>query len=340
MRAESLSILADMSRRLLSDGMQAALQRVTDTALQLTGADHASLRLCDKDEKLEVGARSGVGVAEAPPAFRRGQGILGWVAETGQTARVGDILREPRFVERRERGYAVGSVLSVPVPGEAGTRGVLSLSSPARHAFGEGDEVVAQLLSSAASQALRTADLHQMALTDVQTRAFNRRYLLPRLRQELDRAQRHAEPISLLLLDLDHFKQVNDRHGHAAGDAVLAAFADRVRSCVRGLDVLFRRGGEEFVLIMPATDEHQALIVAERVRERLAREPLQARAGLWLVQTASIGVATWDAQETPESLEERADQAMYEAKRRGRDRVVIARGLAFDSEASSELVAK
>ena len=338
MRAEALSILADMSSRLLRDGMQAALQRVTDTALQLTGADHASLRLCHSDERLEVAARSGVGVTQAPPVFRRGQGILGWVAETGQTARVGDIEREPRFVERRERGYAVGSVLSVPVPGEVGTRGVLSLSSPARHAFGEPDEAVGQLLSSAASQALRTADLHQMALTDAQTRAYNRHYLLPRLRQELERAQRHAEPLSLLLLDLDHFKQVNDRHGHAAGDAVLAAFADRVRSCVRGLDVLFRRGGEEFVLIMPSTDEHQAAIVAERVRERLAREPLQARSGLWLLQTASIGVATWDAQETPESLEERADQAMYEAKRRGRDRVVIARSYPFDGATESEYV--
>jgi diguanylate cyclase (GGDEF)-like protein len=202
---------------------------------------------------------------------------------------------------------------------------VLSLSSPSRDAFDESDEALGQLLSSAASQALRTAELRQMALTDEQTLAYNRRYLLPRLSQEMERAQRHGEPLSLMLLDLDHFKQVNDRHGHAAGDAVLAAFADRVRSCVRALDVLFRRGGEEFVLLMPATDEYQALIVAERVRNRLSREPLEARPGLHLLQTASIGVATWDTCEAPESLEERADLAMYEAKRAGRDRVVLAR---------------
>jgi diguanylate cyclase (GGDEF)-like protein len=332
MQDHALGILAEMSQRLLDDAcVQSSLQRVADTALQVISADHASVRLCSPDGRLEVAARSGVGSDRPPPPFRTGQGILGWVAETGRVARIGDSLSEPRFVERRERGYAVGSVLSLPLRGGSSTLGVLSVSSPARDAFGEADEAVGQILASAATQALRTAELRQLALTDSQTLAYNRRYLLPRLRQEMERALRHGEPLSLMLLDLDHFKHVNDRHGHAAGDAVLAAFADRVRGSVRAVDVMFRRGGEEFVLIMPTTDEHQALVVAERVRSRLAEEPLQARRGLLLTQTVSIGVATWDGRETAESLEERADLAMYEAKHLGRNRVLIARHGALPS---------
>jgi len=325
MQAHTLATLADMSQQLLEEGCaQSALQRVTDTALQVLGADHASIRICTPDGGLQVAARAGVGSDYPPPEFRRGQGVLGWVAETGRLLRVDDSLREPRFVERRERGYAVGSVLSVPVRGGGTTLGVLSMSSPELNAFDEHDESVGQLLASAVAQALRTAELQQAALTDAQTLAYNRRYLLPRLAQEMERALRHGDALSLLLFDLDHFKRVNDRHGHAAGDAVLAAFAERVRGSVRAVDMMFRRGGEEFVLIMPATDGYQARIAAERARGRLADEPLRARDGLFLLQTVSIGVATWDGQESPEALEERADRAMYRAKRAGRDRVVIA----------------
>jgi two-component system cell cycle response regulator len=323
MHAQALSILAEMSQKLLSDACQrSALQRVTDTALQILGANHASVRLCGPEGRLEIGARSGVGTELPALCFSRGEGVLGWVAQTGRPARVGDSQREPRFIERSERGYAVGSVLSVPVCANGNTLGVLSISSPAPNAFDDDDEALALLLASVAAQALRAAELQTLAMTDSQTLAYNRRYLLPRLSEEMQRARRQAEPLSVLLVDLDHFKRVNDRHGHAAGDAVLRAFADAVRDSVRAVDVMVRRGGEEFVLIMPATDERQAYAVAERVRSRLAQEPLHVRPGLDVVQTVSVGVATWDGIEDPEALEERADLAMYDAKRCGRNRVV------------------
>jgi diguanylate cyclase (GGDEF)-like protein len=288
----------------------------------LFNADHASVRLCGPDGRLEVGARSGVGSDAPPLSFAKGQGLLGWVAQTGQPVRIGDSAQEPRFFDRRERGFDVASVLSVPVRAAERIVGVLSVSSGQRDAFSEEDESIAQLLANAAAQALRTAELHTLALTDSQTLAYNRRYLVPRLCEEMERAQRNATSLSLLLMDLDHFKRVNDAHGHAVGDRVLRAFADVVRGCVRAVDVIVRRGGEEFVLIMPATDEAQARLVAERVRKRVGGQPMYARAGLSIEQTVSIGFAAWDGRETPESLEERADLAMYEAKRRGRDRVV------------------
>jgi diguanylate cyclase (GGDEF)-like protein len=257
----------------------------------------------------------------------RGQGVIGWVAQNGQSVRIGDSRHDPRFVDRRERGYAVNSLLAVPVRSGESMLGVFTVSARGRDVFSEDHEVAARLLASTAAQALQSAELRMLALTDSQTLAYNRNYLLPQLRRELERAARQQLPLSLLLMDLDHFKRVNDTHGHAVGDDVLRAFADTVRCSVRAVDTLVRRGGEEFVLIMPATDERRALAVAERVRQRVAAHALPARGGRAIVQTVSIGVASWNRTETPERLDERADLALYEAKRTGRDRCVSASSL-------------
>jgi len=336
MRPDALGELAEMTQRLLDDpDLGAALQRVTDTALRIVEADHASVRLCAHDGRLEVGARSGVGTDRPAPVFHKGEGVLGYVAATGAILRVDDSSNDPRFQDRRERGFDVGSVLSVPVGVGSEPRAVLSLSSARSAAFSESDEAVARLLASAAALALRTAELRELAVTDPHTGAYNRRCLLPRLREEMQRGLRTGEHVSVVLFDLDHFKRVNDRWGHAVGDAVLRAVADCVRLQVRAMDVLVRRGGEEFVLLLPRTDAREARDVAERVRGHLAREPLEARPGVTVRQTISMGVATWDGTESAEALEERADLAMYEAKRMGRDRVVSAQPLPLIAHARS-----
>jgi diguanylate cyclase (GGDEF)-like protein len=324
MRPDALGELAEMTQRLLDDpDLGAALQRVTDTALRIVEADHASVRLCAHDGTLEVGARSGVGTDRPAPIFHKGEGLLGYVAATGNIVRVGDT-SDPRFQDRRERGFEVGSILSVPVGMGTEPRAVLSLSSARSAAFSESDEAVARLLASAAALALRTSELRELAVTDPHTGAYNRRCLLPRLREEMQRGLRTGEHVSVVLFDLDHFKRVNDRWGHAVGDAVLRAVADCVREQVRAMDVLVRRGGEEFVLLLPRTNGGEASDVAERVRAQLACAPLAARPGVNVRQTISMGVATWDGTESAEALEERADLAMYEAKRMGRNRVVCA----------------
>jgi diguanylate cyclase (GGDEF)-like protein len=151
--------------------------------------------------------------------------------------------------------------------------------------------------------------------------AFRQSYLMPRLREELSRSARYASPISILFMDLDHFKRVNDEHGHAVGDRVLRAFADRVRQTVRVMDVLVRRGGEEFVLLLPNMGLADAVLAADRIRIALTEEPIEARADLLLPQTVSVGVATWDGAESAEQLEQRADAAMYAAKQAGRNQV-------------------
>lgn len=323
--SESFEALAAMTEQLLDAPDRAArLQVVTDAALGLTPANHASVRLSQGD-RLQVGARSGVGSDHPAPGFRKGQGILGWVAQTGKTARVADSRNDPRFAPNHARGFDVSSLVSVPIRSRGETLGVLSLSAPQRDAFSAEHELLATLLAQAATQALVTSRLEEIAITDAQTLAFNRGHLMPRLRQEMERAVRRGEPLSVLLIDLDHFKRVNDAHGHAVGDLLLRVFADKARDSVRSADVLVRRGGEEFVLIMPGAHATDAHIVGERMRETLAAAPLRLRDGVCVQQTISIGVATWDGTETPELLDERADLAMYEAKRMGRNRVVTAR---------------
>lgn len=170
-----------------------------------------------------------------------------------------------------------------------------------------------------------------MALTDSLTGLFNRRYLSAHLPRLLDRSGGNNKPVSALLFDIDHFKVVNDTWGHGVGDEVLKEVAQRASRNLRNFDLVARLGGEEFVVIMPDTDGNQAMAVAERLRRRIAEEPFSVSAPVGKIDiTISIGVAladwTLDADGKPESgdaLLRRADTALYQAKRSGRNRVVM-----------------
>ena len=162
----------------------------------------------------------------------------------------------------------------------------------------------------------------RLSLTDELTGLCNKRALMERLAEEGALAAREGRPLSLILLDLDDFKAVNDTHGHAFGDLVLKALADSVRGSIRGTDIPCRFGGEEFVIIMPMEGSAEARIVAERIRERFAAAPLSKLDGEAVNVTVSLGVAELAPAETPEALLDRADQAMYEAKRLGKNRTV------------------
>lgn len=164
----------------------------------------------------------------------------------------------------------------------------------------------------------------EAAVTDVLTGLHNRRYMASQLLSLVARANHGGDTVSVLILDLDHFKQINDSFGHDAGDAVLREFAVRLATNVRALDLPCRLGGEEFVVVMPGTGLEDAQRIAERIRRDVSREPFRAAGtGEGLAVTVSVGVATAVAGDTPETLLKRADQGVYEAKSLGRDRVVI-----------------
>ena len=186
---------------------------------------------------------------------------------------------------------------------------------------GAGGHPFATMLQTAAAR-LSRAEID--AITDALTGLYNHRYLHERLSEELLHARELEQPLSVLFCDLDHFKDYNDSNGHSAGDAVLREVAHMIEQSVRTNDIAGRYGGEEFVVLLLETDRETALVVAERVRERIRAAGYTA-AGTPL--TMSIGVASYpDDAEHREDLLDKADQAMYLAKRRGRDRVAAFAG--------------
>jgi diguanylate cyclase (GGDEF)-like protein len=318
--------LVALTRTLSEDRtLEEALGAITDVALDLLPGDHASVRVFD-DSRAELlsGARSGEGLAFRPMRIRPGEGVIGWVATHGRALVVADTESDPRYIAPGAQGFEVASLLAVPLWSVGHVVGVLSVSSRERARFSPDDEVVAQLLANCAVPPLERARLKRIAVTDPHTMAFNQGYLMPRLAEEIAWARQHVTPLGLLLMDLDHFKRVNDTWGHAAGDMVLREFADRVRAAIRRSDVLVRRGGEEFVLIMPGAGEAETLAVARRLRETIAATPFALPNAELQHQTVSIGAALWHPGEDPSGLEQRADAAMYEAKRGGRNRIALA----------------
>jgi diguanylate cyclase (GGDEF)-like protein/PAS domain S-box-containing protein len=164
--------------------------------------------------------------------------------------------------------------------------------------------------------------LQALATTDSLTGLVNRRQLFTGLQREISRAQRHATPLALVMLDIDHFKNINDTWGHSAGDDMLKAIADVCRRVTRGEDIVARLGGEEFAIVMPMTDKEEALRLAERLRQRIGELTLVSAAGENIQCTASFGVAVLGAGDSPDQLLARADAALYRAKRAGRNCVL------------------
>jgi diguanylate cyclase (GGDEF)-like protein len=164
-------------------------------------------------------------------------------------------------------------------------------------------------------------ELVALATTDALTDLLNRRSVLLRLEEEMERHRRDRKPLGTILLDVDHFKQVNDRFGHAAGDEVLRQVARGLRETVRPYDAVGRFGGEEFLVVLPGTDPVTLHGVAERLRTRLQEQVRTGPPEAVQAVTASLGIATWRPEEGADAFLARADRGMYRAKAQGRNRV-------------------
>ncbi|HPE72764.1 MAG TPA: diguanylate cyclase [Candidatus Competibacter sp.] len=224
----------------------------------------------------------------------------------------------PQF-QRSGRGNAVGKTVGLHALCKDGTEIAVALSLSAVSIRGEWYAV--GVVRDETERQARERELHRLATTDPLTGLANRRHFLVQVEHELERFQRYAKPAVLLMLDLDHFKQVNDRHGHASGDRVLQHFAAVAQQALRKVDLIGRLGGEEFAALLPNTDEEGALLLAERLRGYLAASPATGDAGE-IFFTVSIGLASFAAADrTANTILARADRALYRAKEAGRNRV-------------------
>ncbi|HZS37609.1 MAG TPA: GGDEF domain-containing protein [Polyangia bacterium] len=197
----------------------------------------------------------------------------------------------------------------------------------ARRELHDGDmlrfgSAILKFLSGDNVEAAYHEEIYRMSILDGLTGVHNKRYFLEFLEREIARSVRYQSPLSLVMFDIDHFKHVNDTHGHLAGDAVLRELGRRLKPRVRREDLLARYGGEEFACVLASTPGTSAVRFAEDLRALIARDPF-AHEALLLPITISLGVAELDeTQRTPDSLIARADHKLYEAKHGGRNRVV------------------
>jgi diguanylate cyclase (GGDEF)-like protein len=176
-------------------------------------------------------------------------------------------------------------------------------------------------------QELRNArDLTRtFSITDVLTGVFNRRHFMAQVETEFAKAKRYKLAMSVIMLDIDHFKSVNDKHGHSAGDDVLVGVSSMIAKCLRDADVLARYGGEEFIVLLPQTDGHEAMVVAERIRQEVETLEVLPEVGPRIAVTASLGVAAIrEDTDTLATILKHADAALYQVKTSGRNQSALA----------------
>lgn len=315
--AERLANIADVIREIGHCDPLDARPAICRTALALTDGAHAvSLWEDGHDGGMATTATRPETTAPyriGPSQVQHGARV---VMETGQPLLVSDAADSPHCDRRIIELLGAKSVLFHPIADASGVRGALAISWPERRdAIDDGDLMMIGVLAGEAALAMQRADLlgrlDELTRTDELTGLPNRRAWDELLTHELAVAERHGKPLSVAMLDLDHFKIYNDQHGHLAGDRLLRAAAAVWGSSLRATDVLARWGGEEFALLLPGCDATGAGALIERLRGTLPD-------GV----TFSAGVVSSDGQDQPRILMDAADRALYRAKAEGRDRVV------------------
>lgn len=330
-----LSVVTDFSQAIGAQLESAGLYRaILMKTAELVGAEQASLMIFDETSQ-ELSIKCVKGLNEKIVQNLRvkpGQGIAGLVFETGRSLLVKNVDQDQRFTERQRVRYKTKSLICVPLRIDQRKIGVINLTDKIDGGFDENDLRLIESIASHASVALDRTDYYKMSedlrkasITDSLTDLYNRRFFQDRMSEEIERSQRHGLPVSLIMLDIDNFKQYNDTYGHLAGDEALRLTAATLKHSVRNIDRVARYGGEEFAVILPMTEIAAARDIAERIRSGVAGryfpdDALRATVRL----TASLGIASFpEHADNLLDLVGNADKALYMAKVSGKNRVAL-----------------
>lgn len=310
------------------------LQTIVEKATQLLKAEQGSLMLLDQETtELFVKAKKSIDtIIKENMRMHKGEGIAGKVFETGEPLLVEDLEKDPRINQQNKPRYKTKSFVSIPLKIEDRVAGVLNISDKTTgEVFKENDLRLIQFFATNASIAIersllykKTSELKELSITDPLTGIFNRRYLNSRLSEEVARFNRYKQPFSLLMIDIDGFKEYNDIFGHSTGDRVLKILADNIVASLRNTDVATRFGGDEFVLILSQTPKVDAINLANRIKENAENANIPHKEELPSKElTVSIGLTSYpdDASSITELLE-KTDEALYLAKKSGRNKLV------------------
>lgn len=304
------------------------LRAIVDRVVALLGADFGELALYDEERNdLETLVGHYEGVDYCGERTPLGIGALGTVALYRQPIIIENYATWPQRIPRKKE-LSPFTALYAPLVSGHKLMGAIGVGAAlGTRTFTQKDLRLIEMFAQQAAIAIQNAHLfsevQRLAITDTLTGLFNRRYFMERARIEFERTRRYHTPLSVVMLDLDHFKDVNDTYGHLLGDIVLQNIGKICRETLRCVDIVGRYGGEEFIILLPETPITKAYITAERLRKSIAEAVTPSDQGDIRV-TASLGISTkTEAVENLDTLLVQADRALYHAKGRGRNKVVI-----------------
>ncbi|MEE8200943.1 MAG: sensor domain-containing diguanylate cyclase [Candidatus Acidoferrales bacterium] len=334
-RRETYAVVHDMAKALTSTlQLDQVLKTVMEKVQELLAPDIWSLLLVDeKTNELYFQIATGEAAGKLKDVrLKMGEGIAGWVAQTSQATIVPDVSQDPRFYGQVDEitKMRTHSIICVPIRGKERVLGVIEIINyVGKREFDDQDMGLLQAMADYSAIALENAihvqRIHELTITDDCTDLYNVRHLNFVLDTEIYRSNRYQYEFSLIFIDLDHFKEVNDTHGHLAGSKLLREVADLVRSSLRLIDYAFRYGGDEFVVLLPQTGKESSRVVARRLHQRMNQKRFLQEEGLNLHLTASLGIATYpgDARTKAEMIR-LADEAMYLVKNTSRNNIAAA----------------
>ena len=329
-RITELSLLFDIAHSLNSTlELTELLERITRLVVERLRIPHFSIMLLNADGQLEIRSAWPLHRGSEGLIFGIGEGACGRAAETLRAVYLPDVSDRSSVFAKRNLVCSTdhGSLLAVPMVHMDTLLGVMNFQRPEVAGFSPEELELLMAVADQAAMAVKNARLHEetvlLTMTDPLTGVPNRRHLFSRLEAELARAERYGTPLSVLMVDVDHFKRLNDAEGHRVGDETLRTVCDVLRARVRKVDTLARYGGEEFMVLLPQTGKEGALEVGEKLRRAVLESPALASASQPTGHiTISIGVASFPLDASAqEKLVDCVDAALYASKRGGRNKV-------------------
>ncbi len=331
---QELAIFHDVAKALTSSlNLDSILQTIMAKVAEYFKPDTWSLLMVDESAEELYFA---IAVGDAADALksvrlRVGEGIAGWVAKHGEPLVVPDVYNDERFAKRIDEmtKWQTRSIICIPLTAKQRVLGVIQLINVPMSAFTDSEMFFLRAICDYAAIAIDNARsverIQELTITDDCTGLYNARHLYKTLEAEVYRSARFSYEFTVLFIDLDHFKQVNDTHGHLIGSKLLAEIGYTIKSHLRLIDYAFRYGGDEFVVLLPQTSKESGLVVARRLLDSFRNSRFLKDDALNLNIRASIGLAAYpdDAKSAHEIIRQ-ADEMMYEVKNKSRDNIAIA----------------
>jgi len=326
----NLALLYNIGRAInyLTD-INSLLEYILSQAIKISNAEKGSIMIYDPDSN-QLNIRLLTGLENKPiqdkinrndvecMSFKPGEGVAGRVFLTGKPIILNDIRTDPSFI--KNDSSFVTSIACIPMLVHGEVLGVVNLTNNQdSHGFGLEETEMLNAIADQAAVALDKAKLWEMAFTDSLTGLYDRRYFKIKLDDEFQRAKRYNKPFSIVMADLDNFKNINDSFGHAEGDKALTKIGNYLQESIRTVDLVARYGGDEFVLFFPEKDKDAAFNLSERLRKKISQIELVKSSKI----TISLGIASFPTDgEDAEDLIKKADSAMYYAKQMGGNKIV------------------